>query len=120
MAKQSIAIEELCAIQADISNHMAVQPDHGEVATHIPQLAKVDPTQFALPIVTAEGTVISGCDTDTPFSIQSVPKVFTLAPMQASIGCWSPGLNKLGNSKLASGPLEMLVDRTRWSVFTIG
>ncbi len=120
MAKQSIAIEELCAIQADISNHMAVQSDRGEVATYIPQLAKVDPNQFALTIVTAEGTVISGGDADTPFSIQSVPKVFTLAPMQTSIGYWSPGLNKVGNSKLLSGALEMLADRIACSVFAIG
>jgi glutaminase len=119
MAKQSIATEELCAIQADISNHMAVQSDRGEVATYIPQLAKVDPTQFALTIVTAEATVISDGDVDTPFSIQSVPKVFTLAPMQASICYWSPGLNKIGNSKLASGTLEMLADPTGWSVFAI-
>ena len=48
MAKQSIAIEDLCVIQADISNHMAVLSDHGEVATYVPQFAKVDPNQFVL------------------------------------------------------------------------
>ena len=88
MAKQSIAIEELRAIVADISDQVAAQPDRGEVATYIPQLAKVDPIQFALTVVTAEGTVISAGDANIPFSIQSVSKVFTLALALGRVGEW--------------------------------
>ena len=43
--------------------------------------------------------------------------ILAVAPGRASIGCWSPGLNAVGNSKLASLALEMLADRTGWSVF---
>ena len=43
--------------------------------------------------------------------------ILAVAPGRASIGAWSPGLNAVGNSHLASLALEMLADRTGWSVF---
>ena len=43
--------------------------------------------------------------------------ILAVAPGRAAIGCWSPGLNAVGNSHLASMALEMLADRTGWSVF---
>lgn len=43
--------------------------------------------------------------------------IMAVAPGKASIGCWSPGLNANGNSHLASRALELLADRTGWSVF---
>lgn len=43
--------------------------------------------------------------------------ILAVAPGQAAIGCWSPGLNPQGNSQLASLALERLADRTGWSVF---
>ncbi|PHP29570.1 glutaminase [Limimaricola cinnabarinus] len=43
--------------------------------------------------------------------------ILAVAPGRASIGAWSPGLNAVGNSQLASMALEMLADRTGWSVF---
>jgi glutaminase len=53
--------------------------DWGEVASYIPELAKIDPAQFAVSIVLADGTEISAGQFSQPFSIQSVSKVFTLA-----------------------------------------
>lgn len=43
--------------------------------------------------------------------------IMSVAPGHASIGCWSPGLNAVGNSQLASLALERLAQRTGWSVF---
>lgn len=43
--------------------------------------------------------------------------ILAVAPGRAAIGCWSPGLNAVGNSLLASKALERLAERTGWSVF---
>ena len=43
--------------------------------------------------------------------------ILVIAPNKASIAVWSPGLDKIGNSKLGTLALEMLVQRTGWSVF---
>ena len=43
--------------------------------------------------------------------------ILAVAPGKASIAVWSPGLNQNGNSLLGSAALEMLAQRTGWSVF---
>jgi glutaminase len=43
--------------------------------------------------------------------------ILAVAPGQASIAVWSPGLTAIGNSLLGSQALEMLARRTGWSVF---
>jgi glutaminase len=43
--------------------------------------------------------------------------ILAVAPGRASIAVWSPGLNHNGNSLVGSLALEMLADRTGWSVF---
>ena len=43
--------------------------------------------------------------------------ILAIAPGKASIAVWSPGLDKIGNSKLGTLALEMLVQRTGWSIF---
>lgn len=71
----------------DIAAEMALETDRGKVADYIPQLAHVDPNQFAISVATPDGRVYSAGDTGTLFSIQSISKVFTL----------TIGLGKLGN-----------------------
>jgi glutaminase len=51
--------------------------DRGEVASYIPELARVDPDAFGLAVIDADGEVALGGDAETAFSIQSVSKVFT-------------------------------------------
>jgi glutaminase len=65
---------------------MARRPDRGEVATYIPELARVDPKAFGLVVIAADGQVASGGDADTPFSIQSISKVFTLTLALGKLG----------------------------------
>lgn len=43
--------------------------------------------------------------------------ILAIAPGKASIAVWSPGLDEIGNSKLGTLALEMLAQRTGWSVF---
>src|SRR5207344_1187473 len=70
----------------DIVDEMRQRPDRGEVATYIPELARVDPKAFGLVVVDAESNVAAGGDSDAPFSIQSVSKVFTLTLALGKIG----------------------------------
>lgn len=60
--------------------HTAVKPiiGSGKVASYIPELAKVSPNQFGIAIVDLEGRVYQAGDAETPFSIQSISKLFGL------------------------------------------
>jgi len=71
-------LSDLAAIVREISDEMRQRDDRGEVATYIPQLARVDPSAFGMVVIDADGNVAAGGDSDVPFSIQSISKVFTL------------------------------------------
>ncbi len=43
--------------------------------------------------------------------------ILVVAPGRASVAVWSPGLNENGNSLLGSHALEVLAQRTGWSIF---
>ncbi len=43
--------------------------------------------------------------------------ILAVAPGKASVAVWSPGLNHHGNSKVGSLALELLTQKTGWSVF---
>jgi glutaminase len=43
--------------------------------------------------------------------------ILAVAPGKASIAVWSPGLDVIGNSKLGTQALEILTNKTGWSVF---
>ncbi len=81
---------DLAALIEDIVAHAAASHDRGKVADYIPSLGGVDPKRFGIAIVTADGTVHAGGDAQTPFSIQSVSKVFalTLALGKAGADLW--------------------------------
>lgn len=58
-----------------------IQPflSEGDVASYIPALAQVDPNQFGIAFTNLQGnTYQAGPSADTPFSIQSISKVFAL------------------------------------------
>ena len=62
----------------EIAEEMRARTDRGQVATYIPELARVDPGLFGLAVIAADGTVAIGGHADVAFSIQSISKVFTL------------------------------------------
>ena len=52
--------------------------NHGNVATYIPELAKVDPNKFGVHITTIDNQHYSIGDSNEKFSIQSIAKVLSL------------------------------------------
>ena len=81
----------LPAIIETIAAEMAMAPDRGTVASYIPALARVDPAQFGIAVVLADGSVHVAGDADAAFSIQSISKVFTLTMALGKVGAelWS-------------------------------
>lgn len=71
--------EDLSTVLEEILATARTSLDRGKVADYIPELARVDPSRFALSVVLADGSQHSVGDTDVAFSIQSVSKVFALA-----------------------------------------
>lgn len=87
----TIVEEHLQIILDDIAAQMARSTAKGKVASYIPQLANVDPNQFAISVALPTGeTFHAGC-AQTTFSIQSVSKVFTLTLALGKLGdkLWS-------------------------------
>lgn len=73
-------------VVSEIADEMRKRPDRGEVASYIPELARVDPNAFGIAVIDAEGNVSAAGDADTPFSIQSISKVFTLTLALGKVG----------------------------------
>ncbi|CAN5461522.1 glutaminase [soil metagenome] len=58
----------------------------GTVASYIPALARVPAERFGIALRTCEGTEACAGDATTPFSIQSISKLFTLTAAMRSMG----------------------------------
>ncbi|MCX7311443.1 MAG: glutaminase [Alphaproteobacteria bacterium] len=71
-------MSSLEVVVKEIADEMRQRPDRGEVATYIPELARADVKAFGLVVIDADGNVVAGGDSELPFSIQSISKVFTL------------------------------------------
>src|SRR5436305_8212193 len=76
----------LAAVVREIAVEMAERPDRGEVASYIPELAGVHARRFGLVVIDAAGNVAAAGDSEIPFSIQSVSKVFTLTLALGKVG----------------------------------
>lgn len=84
-------VTDLQAIVSEIAEEMRRRPDRGEVASYIPELARVDPGAFGLAVVDAHGKVAAAGDSEVAFSIQSISKIFTLTLALGKVGdrLWS-------------------------------
>ena len=82
---------DLQSIVDEIAAEMAQMPERGAVATYIPSLAKVSADQFGIAIVDHAGNVFQAGDAATPFSVQSITKVFALTMVLGAVGddLWS-------------------------------
>jgi len=58
----------------------------GAVASYIPELAKVDPAQFGVCLITKTGEKFMAGDSDIKFSIQSIAKVLSLSLVLSKLG----------------------------------
>ncbi len=77
---------DLAAILARIGQTMRDATDRGEVASYIPELARISPARFGMAIALPGGELYQTGDAETPFSIQSISKVFTLAIALGRLG----------------------------------
>ena len=77
---------DIARLVRDIAEEMRDAEERGEVATYIPPLARIDPRQFGLCVVTAEGEIHAAGDSEELFSIQSVSKVFALTQALGKVG----------------------------------
>jgi len=85
------SVPDLDFVVREIAAEVAARLDRGEVATYIPELANVDARAFGIVAIDASGQVAAAGDADTPFSIQSISKVFTLTLALGMVGdrLWS-------------------------------
>jgi glutaminase len=82
----SNSVLTLARVVREIVDEMRQRSNRGEVASYIPELARVDPNAFGLVVIDGEGNVAAGGDSETPFSIQSISKVFTLTLALGMVG----------------------------------
>jgi glutaminase len=82
----SNAVPDLDRVVSEIADEMRQRTDRGEVATYIPELARVDAKAFGIAVIDVDGKVAVSGDSETPFSIQSISKVFTLTLALGKIG----------------------------------
>ncbi len=77
---------DLALVVREIAEEMQARSDRGDVAGYIPELARVDPNAFGMVVIDADGRIAAGGDSEQPFSIQSVSKVFTLTLALGKVG----------------------------------
>lgn len=74
------------AILESIIEEVRPLTSEGKVATYIPALARVSPDQVGMALCTVDGQEAAAGSAGTPFSIQSISKVFTLTLAMQRIG----------------------------------
>ena len=103
-------MSELEAAVREIAAEMKARTDRGEVASYIPELARVDPAAFGIAVATTDGGLIEAGDAQTPFSIQSVSKVFTLT---LALGLVGDGLWRRVGREPSGNPFNSIVQLER-------
>lgn len=67
--------DSLADVLAEV--HRALLPERsGQVASYIPELARVDPDPFGIAVAAVDGRSVAVGDAETPFTIQSASKPF--------------------------------------------
>ncbi len=79
----------------------------GRVADYIPALADVPADQLGIAVCSAEGELFEAGDARTPFSIQSISKVFSL--VQAI------GASRYGSASVTSRPGSRSIRWCNWN-----
>ncbi len=77
---------DLSSLLADVDARARATGEWGETAQYIPQLANIDPAQFAVAVCTDDDACLVAGDADTAFSVQSISKVFGLIAALGRIG----------------------------------
>ena len=83
---EAVNAADLQPILDEIAHSMAKETDRGRPATYIPELGLIDPNRFGIALCLPGGQQVQAGDATTPFSIQSISKVFTLAIALGRLG----------------------------------
>lgn len=84
----------------------------GRVASYIPGLRGVDPSQFGIAIATLEGDIYASGDSEQPFSIQSISKLFALTlAMRLEDGELWDRVGRLPSSNQFNSLIELELER---------
>lgn len=80
MAKREkrVDLAQLKDVVDEIVGRMGVIEKFGKAADHIKGMADIETEHFGIAVVTADGDLVTGADSGTPFPIQSISKVFAL------------------------------------------
>jgi glutaminase len=70
--------QEVEQVVSEITQEISSSKDWGQATKQIDALSDIDTHQFGIAILTRDGDLICGGDSDKPFSIQSISKVFSL------------------------------------------
>jgi glutaminase len=73
-----IDVDAVKKVVQEITEETFAHDEWGDMDKHIEPLCRVDSHQFGMAILTRDGDMVCGGDADTPFSIQSISKVFSL------------------------------------------
>jgi glutaminase len=73
-------------ILEEIASETAGEAGQGQLATYIPELAKVPPDRFGIHLATLDGGQFAFGDAEIPFSIQSIVKVLAVAMAYGKLG----------------------------------
>ena len=76
---EPLDVDAVRRVVAEITAEIGTSRDRGEATKTIEPLSHVEVGQFGIAIFTRDGDLIAGGDAETPFSIQSISKVFSLA-----------------------------------------
>ena len=79
---------EFQPILESIADELRSRLHEGRVASYIPALARVPQEQFGIALRTVDGQEAAAGSAATPFSIQSISKVFTLTLAMQLVGDW--------------------------------
>lgn len=77
---------DLPAILQQIHTEAQALFGQGRVASYIPALAEVPPRQFGMAVALVDGSTYSVGDAHTPFSLQSITKLFTFVLALKTVG----------------------------------
>jgi glutaminase len=69
-----------------INSSCTVSKDRGQIATYIPELAKIDASKFGIHLVDSENNHFQSGNSNEAFSIQSISKVLSLAYAMSIVG----------------------------------
>ena len=102
--------EKVKEVVEEIAAEIAAMPERGRPTGKIGALSGVDPDQFGIAVYTREGEMVAAGDAGTPFSIQSISKVFSL---ELALEAFGPKLWERVGRDPSGDPFNSLVDLER-------